>query len=519
MSDYTVQQLLADLNELQVGASYKYVKLQGGRVPATECIFRGVDILNHTVSYSRATTPNDVDMISASMFDVVARALLVGDPCNLDVVLQGGGNNRSVFEALLANTRHVFACLKNRRKHIVLIPTKEHPIGDIAVLTDAELNALGNTRTRAISRLPRQLITYGAPGSGKSWSVKEWTKGEDTIRTTFHPDSDYSTFVGSYKPSVEKDKFQTVVTSGERNAAGTLNKKDELFTQKRIVYKFVPQAFIKAYVDAWKYKAAANGGEATRKYLVIEEINRGNCAQIFGDLFQLLDRNDEGVSEYPVDADEDLRQFLAEKFEKEITAADARKRVPPKVLSGEQLLLPENLYIWATMNTSDQSLFPIDSAFKRRWEWKYMPIYDAQKDYRIVVDGDEYKWWDFLEKANALVQEFTDSEDKKLGYFFCKADAGNAIPLEQFVGKVIFYLWNDVFKDAGFDHAAFDGDNGERLLFKTFFNPDGSPKAATVKRLMQNLGVPNVARRSSGDAGRSAQPDEEASAERPSADA
>ena len=320
------------------------------------------------------------------------------------------------------------------------------------------------------------------------------------IRTTFHPDSDYSTFVGSYKPSVEKDKFQTVVTAGERNAAGTLNKKDELFTQKRIVYKFVAQSFIKAYVDAWKYKAVANGGEATRKYLVIEEINRGNCAQIFGDLFQLLDRNDEGFSDYEIAADDDLQNYLAEQF------ADLAKQnetspinlgvdvqLAKRILSGEVMLLPENLYIWATMNTSDQSLFPIDSAFKRRWEWKYMPIYDAQKDYKIVVDGDEYKWWDFLEKANALVQEFTDSEDKKLGYFFCKADASNTIPLEQFVGKVIFYLWNDVFKDTGFDHKAFDGDNDERLLFKTFFNPDGSPKPATVKRLMENLGVSKVA--------------------------
>ena len=561
MSDYTIQQLLADLNELQVGASYKYVKLQGGSVPANECIFRGVDILNHTVSYSRATTPNDVDMISASMFDVVARALLVGDPCNLDVVLQGGGNNRSVFEALLANTRHVFACLKNRRKHIVFIPTKEHRVGDITVLTGAELNALDNTRTRAISHLPRQLITYGAPGSGKSWSVKKWTKGEDTIRTTFHPDSDYSTFVGSYKPSMQSyeakkinrhltlDQLASILKSeydlaGEGsdkgkalavdlfaeeyyeyldgefgkvslmelvNKAGltkgyTVGLRDSINVakhhalqrrgEKKIVYKFIPQSFIKAYVDAWKYKAAANGGEATRKYLVIEEINRGNCAQIFGDLFQLLDRNDEGFSDYEIAADDDLQNYLAEQFAdlaKQNETAPSNLGVDAKlakrILSGAVMLLPENLYIWATMNTSDQSLFPIDSAFKRRWEWKYMPIYDAQKDYKIVVDGDAYKWWDFLEKANALVQEFTDSEDKKLGYFFCKADASNTIPLEQFVGKVIFYLWNDVFKDAGFDHAAFDGDNGERLLFKTFFNPNGSPKAATVKRLMQNLGV------------------------------
>ena len=269
-----------------------------------------------------------------------------------------------------------------------------------------------------------------------------------------------------------------------------------LLTEEKIAYTFVPQAFVKAYVQAWKFKAEANGGAATRQYLVIEEINRGNCAQIFGDLFQLLDRNDAGFSEYEVMADDDLRRHLAGQFA-DLARANAQTPLAlgieadlaRRVLSGEALLLPDNLYIWATMNTSDQSLFPIDSAFKRRWEWKYMPIYDADRDYRIVVGETSYKWWDFLEKANALVQEFTDSEDKKLGYFFCKAGADGAIPLETFVGKVVFYLWNDVFKDVGFDHEAFAAEDGGRLLFKAFFNPDGSPNVASVRRLMENLGV------------------------------
>ena len=387
-----------------------------------------------------------------------------------------------------------------------------------------------------IIHAPRQLIIYGAPGTGKSWWIKGHTAGCDVIRTTFHPDSDYSTFVGAYKPSMEDDGFKTVVTTGEVSPSGSIAKKDGLITQKRIVYKFVAQAFLKAYVEAWKKMAmggtlaenakerpasansaysARGSTDATERvppvYLVIEEINRGNCAQIFGDLFQLLDRNDEGFSEYEIAADDDLRRYLAEAFksvrgsalaaagDSRPPNADAMNCVPSvvaekleRVFKGEILLLPENLFIWATMNTSDQSLFPIDSAFKRRWEWKYMPIHDAQKGYRIAVGADAYDWWDFLDKANALVQDFTDSEDKKLGYFFCKANPDGTIPLERFVGKVVFYLWNDVFRDVGFDHEVFSDGAGGRLLFKSFFNPDGSPKAEAVRQFLANLGVAKV---------------------------
>ena len=205
-----------------------------------------------------------------------------------------------------------------------------------------------------------------------------------------------------------------------------------------------------------------------------------------------------------------MRRYLAEAF-KGVRGADATERVPPeiaekmeRVLKGEILLLPPNLCVWATMNTSDQSLFPSDSAFKRRWEWKYMPIHDAQKGYRIAIGADAYDWWDFLDKANALVQDVTDSEDKKLGYFFCKANPDGTIPLERFVGKVVFYLWNDVFKDDGFDREVFADGAGGRLLFKDFFNPDGSPKAEAVRQFLENLGVAKMS--TDGDASVGASP-------------
>lgn len=353
------------------------------------------------------------------------------------------------------------------------------------------------------SKRPYQLIIYGAPGTGKSWRIKNDTQGMSVLRTTFHPDSDYSTFVGAYKPSMEADEYDTVVTTGERSPGGNISKKDGLVRQKRIVYKFVAQAFLKAYVAAWKKMAdAADGGQGAARptvCLVIEEINRGNCAQIFGDLFQLLDRDDYGFSDYEIAADDDLRRYLAEAF-KGVNCSDAMNCVPPeitekleRIFKGEIMLLPPNLYIWATMNTSDQSLFPIDSAFKRRWAWKYIPISNAGKNYSIEVGGDKYDWWTFLEKANDLVQSFTESEDKKLGYFFCKADRNGVISLEQFVGKVVFYLWNGVFKDTGFDDEVFDDGKGGKLYFKRFFDAKGDPNSESVRQFMKNLGVGAVA--------------------------
>ena len=278
--------------------------------------------------------------------------------------------------------------------------------------------------------------------------------------------------------------------------------------KKGISYKFVAQAFAKAYVNAWKtLVSAAPNSEPARQYLVIEEINRGNCAQIFGDLFQLLDRNDEGFSDYEIVADDDLRQYLAEAF-KDLKVSDMADCVPVGVaakleciLRGEILLLPSNLYIWATMNTSDQSLFPIDSAFKRRWEWRYVPISDGGKGWKIRVTDPEnadvthdYDWWIFLEKANDLVQKFTDSEDKKLGYYFCKANAEGVISLAQFVGKVVFYLWNSVFKDADADDAAFKNGKGGFLRFSDFFDAKGDPNVESVRQFLQNLEVPEVAK-------------------------
>ena len=369
-----------------------------------------------------------------------------------------------------------------------------------------------------------QQIYYGAPGTGKSHAIKDLTIGEDVIRTTFHPDSDYASFVGTYKPITEevvlRDCYGKKVIDEETGKE---------VNEERIAYKFIPQAFLEAYVEAWKKlgsKTIEKGDKSNnrihpalldtpeiftknkaskKQYLIIEEINRGNCAQIFGDLFQLLDRNEYGFSDYPIIADKDMQKYLEKEFEGwEITNKDkinqlyGEANMVSLILKGERLVLPSNLYIWATMNTSDQSLFPIDSAFKRRWDWKYVPIREgrdketnAPLNWRINTGDKQYDWWSFVSKINELIGSLTNSEDKKLGYFFCKAN-NEEINTNLFVSKVIFYLWNDVFKDYGFDDKDFQDEEGKILSFDRFYqdiNGVTNVNVDNVELFLENLGV------------------------------
>lgn len=340
-----------------------------------------------------------------------------------------------------------------------------------------------------------QQIYYGAPGTGKSKTIKDLTFGESVIRTTFHPDSDYASFVGTYKPITEevtlRDCYGKKVIDEETN---------EVVKEERIAYKFIPQAFLEAYVEAWKKL-----GSSKKQYLIIEEINRGNCAQIFGDLFQLLDRNEYGFSDYPIVADKDMQKYLEKEFagweitnKDEINQLYGEANMVNLIMKGERLVLPSNLYIWATMNTSDQSLFPIDSAFKRRWDWKYVSISEGRDkatntplNWYINTGNKQYDWWSFISKVNKLIGSLTNSEDKKLGYFFCKAKDGE-IDADLFVSKVIFYLWNDVFKDYGFDDKDFQDEEGKILSFDRFYqdvNGKTNVDIAIVKQFLENLGV------------------------------
>ena len=321
--------------------------------------------------------------------------------------------------------------------------------------------------TQTLSNLPLQQIFYGAPGTGKSCGIKRVLAGnnipnENIFRTTFHPDSDYSTFVGAYKPTME-------VVPRYESSTGTQ------VEEKRIAYNFIPQAFLNAYVRAYQTDEYV--------YLIIEEINRGNCAQIFGDLFQLLDRGDDGKSDYSIKADTDIKTYLE-------TALGSESE---GIKNGE-LCLPSNLYILATMNTSDQSLFPIDSAFKRRWEWEYVPIRNEAKGWVIAADGQEWDWWEFLNAVNEKIGSITDSEDKKLGYFFVKPADGHTITAKTFVGKVLFYLWNDVFKDYGFSDDEFQTEEGKEMKYPMFYEAEGGEDVneRLIARFLSNLKLKTV---------------------------
>lgn len=392
-------------------------------------------------------------------------------------------------------------------------------------LDDFEVDSTGENlfNTKKSSKLVLQQIYYGAPGTGKSHSINKITKDWDVIITTFHPDSDYSTFVGAYKPTV--DMLPICDEAGQQMKINDVGLK-----KKQITYKFVRQAFLNAYLSAWKKYAKAKDGEVEPQFLIIEEINRGNCAQIFGDIFQLLDRADNGFSSYPIVADDDIRKSIEAAFNDEdeflinsLSIEGAVKNYKSNygdnlsvdVREGRILLLPPNLYIWATMNTSDQSLFPIDSAFKRRWDWKYIKITNAyEKDdsgnYKTDEKGNKFPlgwkikinetyekdWWEFLEKINAIISNMTSSADKQLGYFFCKADENKEISAEKFVSKVVFYLWNDVFKDYGFEDSSLflvkkNDENGKEidkdLTYPDFFDEDGNVDVDMTKQFVENV--------------------------------
>ena len=358
----------------------------------------------------------------------------------------------------------------------------------------------------------RQRIYYGAPGTGKSYKIKgildsNNVSKDNVFRTTFHPDSDYSTFVGAYKPTMRKlmDKIYTkeeliskltemknggVTYSPQKFGAkywrslkllNLVDKKDILqacgmsdnYTvefdkgiavgeeylagseESHIIYSFVPQTFLNAYIRA--YQTDDN------VYLIIEEINRGNCAQIFGDLFQLLDRDANGKSEYTIKTDADLRTFLEEKL----------GEGKPGIKDGE-LCLPPNLYIYATMNTSDQSLFPIDSAFKRRWDWEYEPIKYKNTGWKIEIDEQsKYSWVAFQKEVNRRIFDATHSEDKMLGDYFVNP-ANGVITADLLRNKILFYLWNDVCKDGEGD--IFRTSEIDEIKFSDLYDEAGNDK-------------------------------------------
>ena len=287
-----------------------------------------------------------------------------------------------------------------------------------------------NFKTNVSSDFKCNRIIFGAPGTGKSYSLNKErekllgnNKELDYERVTFHPDYSYANFLGTYKPVM-------VDCPTDSNSAKTSD----------IAYKYVPGPFMRTYVKALKNAQTDNH----RPFLlIIEEINRANVAAVFGDIFQLLDRNDDNISEYPIQASEDISKYLAKEFNRN-----------PEDFA--QIIIPNNFFIWATMNSADQGVFPMDTAFKRRWDFTYLGI-DEKADeiaqqyvYLNLKNGTNTKvYWNGLRMAiNDYLAKIGINEDKQLGPYFLKKDVLNDSTkfCEVFKHKIIMYLFEDAAK-------------------------------------------------------------------------
>jgi len=296
-----------------------------------------------------------------------------------------------------------------------------------AVATKAEPSQDICYNTGYSSEFPHNRILFGAPGTGKSFTLNHekdllLAEGGEYERVTFHPDYSYANFVGTYKPVPCKD-------SDGKDA---------------ITYSYVPGPFMRTYVKALQNSRT----DAPKPFLlVIEEINRANVAAVFGDVFQLLDRGDDEVSEYPIQASEDIKKYLADELGGN-----------PEDYS--EIRIPDNMFIWATMNSADQGVLPMDTAFKRRWEFTYLGIDDSEegiKGKKIVLGEGTHRRiveWNALRKAiNDELVEYKLNEDKLLGpYFIAKKNLpeGEMFDTETFTrifkNKVIMYLFDDAAK-------------------------------------------------------------------------
>ena len=398
-------------------------------------------------------------------------------------------------------------------------------------------------KTGLESKFCRNRILFGAPGTGKSYTLNKERKeliGEyndtDYERVTFHPDYSYANFVGTYKPVMVKTENWVAKSTGKEDVLAVLldesktaqekydllydkfkdgdltrlplllglysddsfttRKKDgtttigdnsvernhgkairpyvnlinENVSNSKIAYEYVPGPFMRVYIEALKNARTNN----PRPFLlIVEEINRANVAAVFGDIFQLLDRDDDEVSEYPIQASEDIKKYLA------------------KELSGEpeqysKIKIPDNMFIWATMNSADQGVFPMDTAFKRRWDFTYLGIDDREKDLigKTVVLGEgqtkHQVEWNKLRKAiNKFLARNKINEDKQLGpYFISKKIVvppnGNEIEPEAFIStfkhKVIMYLFEDAAKQkrSTLFEGCFDGSSRYSEICKEF---------------------------------------------------
>lgn len=292
----------------------------------------------------------------------------------------------------------------------------------LADLDEAETNDEDSVQSvevdnEYLSKLPRNRIVFGAPGTGKSYKLNEdrekcFTDG-NYERVTFHPNYSYAQFVGTYKP---KPKFRVDGT-------------------EYVSYEFVPGPFLRIWIKA---QNSIKDGTNRNYLIIIEEINRANVAAVFGDVFQLLDRKADGTSEYEIAISEDMRDYLVNECgftNQEVTT----------------IRIPHNLYIWATMNSADQGVLPMDSAFKRRWNFEYIGINEGtSKIVHSEITLKPYgtiKWELLRREINSRLIESGINEDKLIGPFFLSEKELKSSSIDQvFKSKLLMYLFEDVLK-------------------------------------------------------------------------
>ncbi|MDY5253056.1 AAA family ATPase [Veillonella caviae] len=282
-------------------------------------------------------------------------------------------------------------------------------------------------KSKAIS-LPYQRIFFGAPGTGKSYKLNQEAEkyfAGHYARVTFHPNYMYGNFVGQYKPYPAEDN------------------------PEKITYRFVPGVLLTQLVEALK-------NPQENFLVIIEEINRANVAAVFGDLFQLLDRDGTGNSEYSISTTKEVQDYLRNEAFKDISLdLNVEKRLGDEF---SNLYLPNNLFIWATMNSADQGVMPMDTAFKRRWEFEYTDVNEIPKSdsgrfesyYFEMSSGAKYSWNEYREAVNAKLSKLNIAEDKLLGpYFITKSilESDDKKHITAVIkNKVLMYLYEDAAK-------------------------------------------------------------------------
>lgn len=371
----------------------------------SNCNYLGINVEDiHFESEQKKTGACVVRSKRAKQTDQLQLSMLNSDGIEFVSFRKGlhEGDTLIVLKAKGAMNYHMFGIkAKDATEHLEELNNRFIRSQSVTIVDAERFNLNTSAKDNANALCGKNELYYGVPGAGKSHTIDQLIDGKPYERVVFHPDYTYSDFVGQIMPKLKKDNDGN----------------------DRLTYEFIEGPFTKIMKEATK---AENKGKMF--YLVIEEINRGNAPAIFGDIFQLLDRNENGEGKYHITNFDIAREVYGDE-----TA---------------EVKIPANLSILATMNTSDQNVFTLDTAFQRRWNMKHIKNdIGAAKHADVNIEGSSVTWGQFASAVNAELlnanEEIMGSEDKQLGAYFVEADELSA---DKFPEKALKYLWDDAFK-------------------------------------------------------------------------